>query len=691
MKKFKLHSSYQPMGDQPEAIRQLTSGAQEGVPAQVLLGVTGSGKTFTVANVIAQLNKPTLVLSHNKTLAAQLYSEFKGFFPENAVEYYVSYYDYYQPEAYIASTDTYIEKDLAINEDIDKLRLAATSSLLSGRNDVIVVSSVSCIYGMGNPAAFYENLIEVKVGATLAVNTLLNRLVDCLYSRNDVAPRAGNFRVKGDTVDIYLAYADEIIRITFWDDEIDGIEEIDALSGMRLNTYDEYKIYPANLFLTSKETQEIAICKMQDDLVEQVALFEEMGKTLEAKRLKERVEYDIEMIRELGHCSGIENYSRYFDGREPGTRPFCLLDFFPDDFLIVIDESHVTIPQIRAMYGGDRSRKEALVNYGFRLPAALDNRPLKFEEFHEMAKQVIYISATPAEYELEESGGVIVDQVIRPTGLLDPPIEVRDTDYPVDDLMEEIRKACERDERVLVTTLTKRMAEELTDYLVQHQVSTAYIHSDVDTLDRVQIMEDLRRGIYNVLVGVNLLREGLDLPEVALVAILDADKEGFLRSTRSLTQTAGRAARNVNGRVIMYAKEITQSMQQTIDETNRRRMKQLAYNEANHITPRQVVKSLDSNVLAGMNRKEGEASVATTSQRPAASGYGTSFQTASAASANHSQAAEAPARYQAKPKETKEEHIQRLQKEMKAAASRFDFILAAQLRDEMLRLTEEKE
>lgn len=691
MKKFKLHSSYQPMGDQPEAIRQLTSGAQEGVPAQVLLGVTGSGKTFTVANVIAQLNKPTLVLSHNKTLAAQLYSEFKGFFPENAVEYYVSYYDYYQPEAYIASTDTYIEKDLAINEDIDKLRLAATSSLLSGRNDVIVVSSVSCIYGMGNPAAFYENLIEVKVGATLAVNTLLNRLVDCLYSRNDVAPRAGNFRVKGDTVDIYLAYADEIIRITFWDDEIDGIEEIDALSGMRLNTYDEYKIYPANLFLTSKETQEIAIRKMQDDLVEQVALFEEMGKTLEAKRLKERVEYDIEMIRELGHCSGIENYSRYFDGREPGTRPFCLLDFFPDDFLIVIDESHVTIPQIRAMYGGDRSRKEALVNYGFRLPAALDNRPLKFEEFHEMAKQVIYISATPAEYELEESGGVIVDQVIRPTGLLDPPIEVRDTDYPVDDLMEEIRKACERDERVLVTTLTKRMAEELTDYLVQHQVSTAYIHSDVDTLDRVQIMEDLRRGIYHVLVGVNLLREGLDLPEVALVAILDADKEGFLRSTRSLTQTAGRAARNVNGRVIMYAKEITQSMQQTIDETNRRRMKQLAYNEANHITPRQVVKSLDSNVLAGMNRKEGEATAATASQRPAASGYGTSFQTASAASANHSQAAEAPARYQAKPKETKEEHIQRLQKEMKAAASRFDFILAAQLRDEMLRLTEEKE
>ncbi len=545
MNRFILHSAYQPTGDQPEAIQQLVAGASSGAPAQVLLGVTGSGKTFTIANVIAQLGKPTLVLSHNKTLAAQLYSEFKGFFPENAVEYYVSYYDYYQPEAYIASTDTYIEKDLAINEDIDKLRLAATSALLSGRKDVVVVSSVSCIYGMGNPSAFYENVIELKVGRQLSLNELLRRLVASLYSRNDVAPSAGNFRVKGDSVDIYLAYADDIIRVTYWGDEIDGIEEIDAESGARIDVFEEYKIYPANLFLTSKDTQELAIRQIQDDLVAQIADFEACGKTLEAKRLKERVEYDIEMIRELGHCSGIENYSRYFDGRSPGTRPYCLLDFFPEDFLIVIDESHVSVPQIRAMYGGDRSRKESLVNYGFRLPAALDNRPLTFDEFHEMAKQVIYISATPADYELQESEGVVVEQVIRPTGLLDPPIEVRPTDHPVDDLMEEIAKACEADERVLVTTLTKRMAEELTDYLLRNGISTAYIHSDVDTLERVQIMEDLRRGIYSVLVGVNLLREGLDLPEVALVAVLDADKEGFLRSARSLTQTAGRAARNV--------------------------------------------------------------------------------------------------------------------------------------------------
>ena len=532
MKNFQLKSAYAPSGDQPEAIRQLTEGVKRGEPAQVLLGVTGSGKTFTVANVIAQVGKPTLVLSHNKTLAAQLYTEFKAFFPENAVEYYVSYYDYYQPEAYIASTDTYIEKDLAINEDIDKLRLAATSSLLSGRSDVIVVSSVSCIYGMGNPAAFYENVIELQVGKNLSLNRLLEKLNASLYVRNDVAPKAGNYRVKGDTVDVFLAYADELIRISFWDEEIDGIEEVDALTGRRLNTFEDYKIYPANLFLTSKETQEQAIRQIQDDLVAQIAEFELQGKTLEAQRLKERVEYDIEMIRELGHCSGIENYSRYFDGREAGTRPFCLLDFFPEDFLLVVDESHVTVPQIRAMYGGDRSRKESLVNYGFRLPAALDNRPLKFEEFHEMARQVIYISATPADYELEESGGVVVDQVIRPTGLLDPPIEVRDTDYPVDDLMEEIRKQCEAGERVLVTTLTKRMAEELTDYLLKNGVSTAYIHSDVDTLERVQIMDDLRRGVYDVLVGVNLLREGLDLPEVSLVAILDADKEGFLRSAR---------------------------------------------------------------------------------------------------------------------------------------------------------------
>lgn len=681
MKQFKLHADYKPTGDQPEAIRQLTEGALSGTPAQVLLGVTGSGKTFTVANVISQLNKPTLVLSHNKTLAAQLYTEMKGFFPENAVEYYVSYYDYYQPEAYIASTDTYIEKDLAINEDIDKLRLAATSSLLSGRNDVIVVSSVSCIYGMGNPAAFYENLIEVKVGKTLSINAFLSKLVDCLYTRNDVAPKAGNFRVKGDTVDVYLAYADELIRVCFWDDEIDSIEEVDALNGTRLNTYEEYKIYPANLFMTSKDTQELAIRKIQDDLVAQIRFFEEEGKTLEAKRLKERVEYDIEMIRELGHCSGIENYSRYFDGREPGTRPFCLLDFFPDDFLIVIDESHVTIPQIRAMYGGDRSRKESLVNYGFRLPAAMDNRPLIFDEFHGLARQVIYISATPAEYELAESEGVIVDQVIRPTGLLDPPIEVRDTDYPVDDLMEEIHKAKTHSERILVTTLTKRMAEELSAYLIKNGVNTAYIHSDIDTLERVQIMEDLRRGIYDVLVGVNLLREGLDLPEVALVAILDADKEGFLRSARSLTQTAGRAARNVNGRVIMYAKEITQSMQQTIDETERRRAKQLAYNEAHHIVPRQIVKALDTNELVARKRK-GDVERQITPDGYSAGVYGDVSR-----NAKMGMVAEEETIYNAVQScECKQERIERLKKEMKEAASKFDFILAAQLRDEIIQL-----
>lgn len=597
MHRFKIDSPYKPTGDQPQAIRKLTEGVEQGLPGQVLLGVTGSGKTFTIANVLANVNRPTLVLSHNKTLAAQLYGEFKRFFPENCVEYYVSYYDYYQPEAYIPSTDTYIEKDLNINEEIDRLRLRALSSLLSGRRDVIVVSSVSCIYGMGNPSAFYENVVNVKCGETIDRDKFLKRLVDNLYVRNDFAPESGQFRVKGETVDVMLAYSEEMVRISFWDDEITDIEERNPTDGSLISTYEEYRIYPANLFVTAEGTLERAMSEIKKDLANQVMKFNVEGKFTEAKRLQERVNYDMEMIKETGHCSGIENYSRYFDGREPGTRPYCLLDFFPKDYLMVIDESHVSVPQINAMYGGDRSRKESLVDYGFRLPAALDNRPLKFEEFQKLAPQVIYVSATPAEYELVQSEGVVVEQLIRPTGLLDPQIVVRPETNEIDDLVEEIRVRIERNERVLVTTLTKKMAEELSAYLLDIGINTSYIHSDVDTLERIKIMEGLRSGIYDVLVGVNLLREGLDLPEVSLVAVLDADKEGFLRSHRSLMQTAGRAARNVNGLVIMYAEKITDSMQSVIDETERHCFIQMKYNKEHNITPRQIKKTIGGNEL----------------------------------------------------------------------------------------------
>jgi len=672
MSKYHLISEYQPTGDQPEAIRQLTEGLERGDKAQVLLGVTGSGKTFTMANVIANWNHPTLILSHNKTLAHQLYMEMKEFFPENAVEYYVSYYDYYQPEAYLPSTDVYIEKDLAINDEIDRLRLAAVSSLLSGRNDVIIVSSVSCIYGMGSPVALQENVIELQVGQKLGRNALLRKLVQSLYVRNDLDLQRGNFRVRGDTVDIAMAYSEVVLRVTFWDDEIDAIEEVDSETFDRIARFQDYKLYPANLFMTSQEQTNQAIHDIQDDLMKQIAFFEELGDSEKAQRIKERVEYDMEMIKELGHCSGIENYSRYFDGRKAGERPYCLLDFFPKDFLLFIDESHVSVPQIGGMYGGDRSRKQNLVEYGFRLPAAFDNRPLRFEEFQEEVNQVIYVSATPADYELAEAEGVVVEQVIRPTGLLDPEIEVRPSENQIDDLMNEIVMRTERGERVLVTTLTKRMAEEMAEYLLQHGIKANYIHSEVKTLERVQILNDLRLGKYDALIGVNLLREGLDLPEVSLVAILDADKEGFLRSHRSLTQTAGRAARNVNGKVIMYADTITASMQLTIDETLRRREKQIRYNEEHGITPKQIVKNISQAALQTENRAD-------TKELRREFGMGATTMVA---------ADPIVARMT---RDQLEKSIQETTRLMKEAAKKLDFLQAAQYRDEILRLQKELE
>ena len=663
---YQLISEYQPTGDQPEAIRQLVDGFARGVHYQTLLGVTGSGKTFTAANVIAQIGKPTLVLSHNKTLAAQLYTELKGFFPNNAVEYFVSYYDYYQPEAYIPHTDTYIEKDLAINAEIEKLRLSATSALLSGRSDVVVVSSVSCLYGIGNPADFYKNRISVRVGQLLARDVYLRMLVDNQYVRNDVALNRGNFRVKGDTVDLFLAYADYILRISFWGDEVESIEAVDPITARVFERYDDFFIYPANIFVPNRERMQIAIRAIQDDLMLRIEELREMGKPYEAKRLEERVNYDLEMIRELGYCSGVENYSRYFDGRTPGERPFCLLDYFPDDFLVVIDESHVTIPQIKAMYGGDAARKRNLVDYGFRLPAAVDNRPLRFDEFEQLVENVIYISATPAEYELEKSEGVVVEQLIRPTGLLDPIIEVRPSLNQIDDLLEEINVCAKRDERVLVTTLTKRMAEELTNYLLKAGVRCTYIHSDVETLDRVQIMDDLRNGLYDVLIGVNLLREGLDLPQVSLVAILDADKEGFLRSHRALTQTVGRAARHLNGKAIMYADNITDSMKRTIDETNRRREKQLNYNEKHNIVPQAIKKNFVS--LLG---KKQDVNVTKNSEKDSEILVESIDQYKSLSDLDRA--------------------IVRTRKLMQAAAKKMEFIEAAQYRDQLKKLEELKQ
>lgn len=674
MNEFKLTSKYKPTGDQPEAIRQLTEGIQSGERAQVLLGVTGSGKTFTMANVIANINRPTLILSHNKTLAAQLFEEMKGFFPDNAVEYYVSYYDYYQPEAYLPSTDTYIEKDLAINEEIDRLRLSTISSLLSGRRDVVVVSSVSCIYGMGGPTAMQGSIISIKRGETIVRNNFLRKLVDAMYVRNDIALERGEFRVKGDTVDVFMAYSNNILRVTFWDDEIEEIEELDSVTFRRIESFEEYQIYPANIFVTDKNQVDKAVRMIQDDLSAQIDHFTAIGELVKAQRIKERVEYDLEMIKELGHCSGIENYSRYFDGREPGERPYCLFDFLPDDFVLMVDESHVTVPQIRAMYGGDRARKQNLVEFGFRLPAAFDNRPMRFEEFEDMVKQTVYVSATPADYELEQSEGVVVEQVIRPTGLLDPEIVVRPSENQMDNLLEEILIRTEKNERVLVTTLTKRMAEELTEFLLNHNVKANYIHSDVATLDRVQILSDLRAGVYDVLVGVNLLREGLDLPEVSLVAILDADKEGFLRSHRSLTQTVGRAARNVNGLVIMYADSITESMQLTIDETMRRRKKQMDYNEAHGITPQQIVKNIPQSSLAKVSA--GAESVS----KPSFGSY--------AYIENSSKAMVADPIIERMSRKQLEDSIRYTTEKMKEAARDMDYLQAAQYRDEIVKLQE---